>query len=293
MPTLTINVYPAGTGSTSVETSSTYKKITAIPNSGYAFARWSGDYTGTYNPTDWINLTVDKTVNCWFAINNIITKTTDILTLDHSSKIADQGIIQQTIPIIGLDHLTVINKELPIGVAMRYKGASYTNLTTQANEDTVNDVPLFESSPAVNDGFYFGTLYKGLEYMRLMIYIGTAGVGTWTLTWYYWNGSAWTALPSVNIIYKMSGLTDFKTAGYAVMVIIPPSDMALKNINSLIAYYLEARITSFSSKTTNPLADRIWFAPDYALGGCHWKRYGGIISSRNGNTQLGSSIRIW
>ena len=70
--TLTIGVSPSGSGSVSLNpNTSTYSSgeqvtLTATANSGYAFSSWSGDVTGTTNPT---SVTVDrnKTVTANFT----------------------------------------------------------------------------------------------------------------------------------------------------------------------------------------------------------------------------------
>lgn len=135
-----------------------------------------------------------------------------------------------------------------------------TDYTTEANEDTANDVPLLPASPALNDGFYFGIDDIDSNVVRFLINIGTAGVGTWTITYYYWNG-AWTALSSY-VIYKSDQFLNFRTAGLGSLWIMPPSDLTTSVIGGKTGYFIFAKVTSFTSCTTVPLGNRVWYSQD-------------------------------
>ncbi len=70
--TLTVNVSPQGAGvvylnpSQGVYTAGTQVELTAQANSGYVFSSWSGDLTGTQNPTT-ITMNSNKTVTANFV----------------------------------------------------------------------------------------------------------------------------------------------------------------------------------------------------------------------------------
>jgi uncharacterized repeat protein (TIGR02543 family) len=71
--TLSLNVNPAGTGAITPNLPSPYHygdvvQLTAVPVTGYSFSSWSGDTTGTTNPTT-ITLNGDKTVTATFTQN--------------------------------------------------------------------------------------------------------------------------------------------------------------------------------------------------------------------------------
>jgi uncharacterized repeat protein (TIGR02543 family) len=70
--TLTVNVSPTGAGTVSLNptggtyTAGTVVTLTAIANTGYRFSSWSGDATGTSNPTT-VTMTANKTVTATFT----------------------------------------------------------------------------------------------------------------------------------------------------------------------------------------------------------------------------------
>jgi len=70
--TLTVNVYPSGSGRVVLEPSGgvypagTVVTLTAQPNSGYSFNMWGGDLSGSQNPTT-ITMNSNKTVIAQFV----------------------------------------------------------------------------------------------------------------------------------------------------------------------------------------------------------------------------------
>jgi uncharacterized repeat protein (TIGR02543 family) len=70
--TLTVNVSPTGAGTVSLNPAGgtypagTVVTLTAIANSGYTFSSWSGDVTGTSNPTT-VTMTANKSVTAIFT----------------------------------------------------------------------------------------------------------------------------------------------------------------------------------------------------------------------------------
>ncbi len=179
------------------------------------------------------------------------------ITADDDVLSPVQSLIMPTIPTLSMIP-TVLNAENIGGAILHDDNVGDTDYTTQANEDTANDVSLLPAAPALNDGFYFGGATKG---SRILINIGTAGAGTWTISWYYWNGSTWSAL-SAYILWQATQFVAFRVAGWGSMVINPPSDWQPSTIGGLTCYFLFAKVTSWTSKTVVPLATRIHFAPE-------------------------------
>ena len=120
----------------------------------------------------------------------------------------------------------------------------YINYTVQANEDTANDVVLLPKTIRVGDAFFFGVNSIAYSSILYTMNIGTAGTGTWTLTYYYYNGSDWVALPAENIESMDNQFLNFRTAGSGDMSIIPPVDWATVAVNGVTMYWIEARVTS-------------------------------------------------
>jgi hypothetical protein len=206
---------------------------------------------------------------------------TATIVLDHTSIAQVKPYI--ALPSVDLDHqMSLLGINNIIGAVMHKDvGSIDTDYTAQANEDTANDVQLLPTSPASNDGFYIG--YSTFP-NRVVMNIGTAGVGTWTLTWYYWNGSVWSDLSSY-ILQKSPVFLDFKTAGLGSMNITKPSNCATKTISSISAYWIFAKLT-YSSKTTIPLATRIYAdvytAPVQVMKSTAWKQIYEIYVMKSG-----------
>ncbi|MCD6165360.1 right-handed parallel beta-helix repeat-containing protein, partial [bacterium] len=120
----------------------------------------------------------------------------------------------------------------------------YDDETTAANNTTTDDMTLLPASPAVDDAYYFGWDYRS---RKLTLNISTAGVGTWTITWEYWNGSSWTALS--NVTDNTSGFTASSTNDVTYDL---PSDWAKTTVNGVEKYFIRARVSDFTSITTQP-----------------------------------------
>jgi hypothetical protein len=133
--------------------------------------------------------------------------------------------------------------------------ANRTDETSAANNTTANDMTLMQASPAINDSYYFGFVTTPWDVLRLNI--GTAGAGTWTIAWEYYNG-AWVSLASVT-----DGSNGFKNSGTVDVLWNQPTDMALTTIKSISAYWVRARVSAFTSITTQAKGTQSWAASRY------------------------------
>ena len=136
------------------------------------------------------------------------------------------------------------------GVAHKQTGPVDTDETTATNNATTNDMDLLPAAGnATGDGFYFG--FASL-WDALCLIVGTAGAGTYTITWKYWNG-AWVALTVLN---DDSG--SFQSTGQKHVTFVRPADWAVTNIAALgNMYYIKAEVT-FTSMTTQPKGTQAW-----------------------------------
>ena len=127
-----------------------------------------------------------------------------------------------------------------------------TDETTATNDATANALHLLPSPGAVGDGFYFG-LSDPFDWLCLNI--GTPGVGTWTITWKYWNGTTWTALT-----LKYDETNHFRAAAGKRWVQLDgrPGDWATTTILTYTLYFIKGEITSYTSMTTQPLGTQAW-----------------------------------
>ena len=144
----------------------------------------------------------------------------------------------------------------PVGGAVADDGGSETDQTTQANEDTANDMTLLPATPVVGDAYMFGC---ASTFAAIHLKQETTGVGTWDTVWKYWNG-AWVDL---------SGVVDDETNDFRPNLgVYPanrfraswtiPGDWALKTIQGKNLYWVRAEVTSYIGITTQPKGTRTW-----------------------------------
>jgi len=79
----------------------------------------------------------------------------------------------------------------------------YTSFTTEAGNDTADNVILLSATPQINDAVYYGR--ATLAFDTLTHDLTDVGTGQ-IIVWEYWNGSAWTSLSNV-----VDGNNSFKT----------------------------------------------------------------------------------
>jgi hypothetical protein len=142
-----------------------------------------------------------------------------------------------------------------IYAAIADDGGVQTDETVGANNATANDMTLLPPVPAVNDAYYFGFIVNLVDTIR--VNIGIAGAGTWTVTWEYWNGGSWGALSNV-----VDGTTGFKAAAGSHDVNFDrPANWALTTVKTISAYWIRARVSAYTSVTTQPKGTQAWGYP--------------------------------
>jgi hypothetical protein len=175
-------------------------------------------------------------------------------------------------------HAITIDKEARLGAmsaAIADDGGAFTNETTASNNATTNDMTLLPATPAVNDFYYFG---KDSTFDELSLNISTAGSGTWTIAWQYFDGVIWLNLSGVT-----DGTTGFTTGGVNAVSWTVPIDWETTTVNSQGPYYyVRARVTSFTSVTTAPQAEQCWVyteAATFTFDGNEFSGYGADAST--------------
>lgn len=164
--------------------------------------------------------------------------------------------------IVSVAPTALMNSPLKTGVdgAQAADGAVQTDETTAANEATAGDVTLLPAAPAVSDAYYVG---GARQFSSAQFNISTAGAGVWTVTWEYWNGTAWTALTGV-----VDGTTGFTVAGTNEVSFQVPTDWEYADVNSRQLYWIRGNVSAFTSATTQPLGTQIWiggFPVDFTI----------------------------
>lgn len=151
-------------------------------------------------------------------------------------------------------------EEAVLGALQHEQGVGDTDYTSEANESTQNDVLLLPDPVNVSDGFYVGSAHK---FHWALFQIDTPGVGNYVIDWQYWNGSAFVDLDVIydsTADFKMTGMNDLGRI-HAVV----PGDWEKLTIvagpTSITAYWYFAKVVTFLSMTTRPLATQIWIGP--------------------------------
>jgi len=140
-----------------------------------------------------------------------------------------------------------------IGGAVAYDAPTYTDETAQALNATANDMTLLPAAPALGDCYYFGSSHT---FTHLKIFIGQAGAGIWTISWEYWNGTAWVAIGTYD-----DDSQGFTLPGQRYVFITPPGDWALTRVPPATGsnlYWVRARVTVYTGITTQPKGSQAW-----------------------------------
>lgn len=132
----------------------------------------------------------------------------------------------------------------------------YTADTTDAGDAGAADLLMMPASEtATEDGAIFG-FTSPFGAIALDNAGGTAGVGG-TITWQYWNGTAWAALSGV-----LDGTAGFTAAASDNQVVSwdVPTDWATQSLDSGASlYHVRALVATVFS--TNPVYDQAWIMP--------------------------------
>lgn len=130
-------------------------------------------------------------------------------------------------------------------------GGAQTVQTTASNNATTNDMTLLPVTPVTGDAYYFGSAEP---FYKMTLNVGQNGVGTWTILWEYYNGSSWATIPDVN-----DGTSGFTSgSGNKDVTFSPPANWATTTIQSIQGFWIRARVSAYTSITTQPLGTQSW-----------------------------------
>ena len=114
------------------------------------------------------------------------------------------------------------------------------------------DVPATPNPTAVGDGLYIGNS-SPFDYVN--VWVNQAGVGTYTITWKYYNGVSWLPLTLSSDGDKTNS---WKRPGRATVHFVRPGDWATTAILAYTLYWVKAEVTAYTSQTTQPILGRVW-----------------------------------
>jgi len=158
------------------------------------------------------------------------------------------------LPTLTEEAATVETPDADPDIVWLYGDGGYTDLTSEATDDTPDNVPLCGPvSPVSGDIIYVGSAN---EFYAIGFDVSTAGVGNYTLDdANYWNGVGWAALNE-----SKGELGNFKTVDLVRLAADLPPDWAKNSVNaSALYHYLRVRYTGGVGGTfsTRPLGKRI------------------------------------
>jgi len=140
-----------------------------------------------------------------------------------------------------------------LSAAIAEDGGAFVDETGEANSAAANDMTLFPAVPAAGiDRYNFGSDAK---FSSIDVNVGTAGVGTYTVVWEYFNGTSFVALAGVS-----DGTTNFKTGGVNTVSFTVPGDWVASTINGQGPFfYIRAEFQAGTS-TTVPIGTQAFVA---------------------------------
>lgn len=152
-------------------------------------------------------------------------------------------------PLTGLARRVVLvddgPQRRPLLSARADDGGVFTDETAAANESTADDMTLLPAAPVVADAYYFGS---ESTFGELTIDTSQPGIGTYTITWEYWDGSAWTTPADL-----MDGTLGFRQTGPTSVTFTIPGDWTANTVDGVLAFHLRARLSAFTALTQQPL----------------------------------------
>jgi len=127
-------------------------------------------------------------------------------------------------------------------------GGVFTDYTTEGRSSAPNDVVLLPALPVVNDAFYFGS---SEQVRQIDIDVTTPRFGTLSIVWEYWNGG-WVIALDID-----DGTVGFSSEGVGVVSVPPLAGQVQNTVDGVLAYWVRARVDTFSTMTQQPLAGRV------------------------------------
>lgn len=151
------------------------------------------------------------------------------------------GSLAHTDPTVGL----LATHALP-GLCITDDGGLFVDETTPFGESTGDDVEVLPATPANGDATYFGEATKKFKEVR--VNVTTDGDWTGTITYEYWNGSAYVAAAGVTDgTSGWTGGTGWKTISFTV-----PNDWEKNTVDGVLGYWIRGVVSGFSAVTTAP-----------------------------------------
>jgi|GEM_PF-5311257 len=130
-------------------------------------------------------------------------------------------------------------------------GSSWTTYSVhdymfQTIKTEMGDVEPFPAVPAVGDGLYVGNVS---QFDTVRLWVNRQGLGTFTITAKYYNGSSWIA---ATLIGSGDQIFSYKRSGHRWLSFVRPTDWAVFTIDGNSLYWVKFEVTAYSSMTQMP-----------------------------------------
>ena len=169
-----------------------------------------------------------------------------ILEVDVSTIAGDNGSFPRTVTLDdGLQPCLV-------KFAKQDDGGVFTDFTAEGRSSEPDDVVILPDPAVVGDAFYFGAK---VQFGLLDFSVTTQRFGELTVVWEYRNGAVWTALPGI-----VDTSVAFSVAGsHSITVDIDAigPGWSVTTLDGVTAFWVRARVDTFTSMTQGPLVGRI------------------------------------
>lgn len=110
----------------------------------------------------------------------------------------------------------------------------------------MGDVEPFPTVPAVGDGLYVG---NASQFDTVRLWVNQQGLGSFTITAKYYNGSTWIALP---LLGSGDQIFSYRRSGYRWLSFIKPIDWVMFTVDGNPLYWVKFEVTAYSSLTQMP-----------------------------------------
>ncbi len=128
------------------------------------------------------------------------------------------------------------------------------DMTTEVNDATTNDVIFTTSTPAAGEAFFFGF---DTAARILHVTIGQPAIGTFTVAWEYFSTSTGGFRVLTNVVDNTSAFQ--AVAGIRTVSWDMPLDFGTSTENGTNAFWVRARIDSFTSQSQQGLGSRVQY----------------------------------
>ena len=151
---------------------------------------------------------------------------------------APDFIVLNDFPVTKITNAYFLNDPLMVEKVYNYddSASTYTEYTKEANSSSESPFTLFAATPAADDLVYIGSSQM---FLGLNVVLSTDGTGSPSISWEYYNGTAWTTMTTSE---TDSGSSSFTASGKFTWT--HPYAWAKTSVNGVTAYWVRAKVAT-------------------------------------------------